>query len=47
MTFESSFVNRRVLTRDKEKETEREEYTEKSREKYESRTHILENRMQE
>jgi hypothetical protein len=48
MTFESSLANRRrVSIRDKEKETEREEHAEKSKKKYESRTHILENKMQE
>jgi hypothetical protein len=55
MIFESSFVNRRrVSIRSKEKsterveqETEKEEHAEKSKKKYESRTHILENKMQE
>ncbi len=48
MTSESSSANRRrVFIRDKEKETEREEHAEKSKKKYESRTHILENKMQE
>jgi hypothetical protein len=55
MTFESSFVSRRrVSIRSKEKsterveqETEREKHAEKSKKKYESRTHILENKMQE
>jgi hypothetical protein len=50
MTFESSLVNRRrVSTRDKEKETKEIEHleNEKSKKKYEFRTHILENKMQE
>jgi hypothetical protein len=42
---------RRASTRGKEKEKEtereREEYAEKPKEKYESRTHILEDKMQE
>jgi hypothetical protein len=55
MAFESSLASRRrVSIRSKEKftekieqETEREEHAEKSKKKYESRTHILEDRMQE
>jgi hypothetical protein len=51
MTFESSFASRRrVSTRSKKKLTERVKHTEdaeKSKKKYESRTHILENKMQE
>jgi hypothetical protein len=51
MTFETSFASRRrVSIRSKEKSTKRVENTEdidKSKKKYESRTHILENKMQE
>jgi hypothetical protein len=51
MTFESSLANRRRISiRSKEKSTEKVEHTEdaeKSKKKYESRTHILENKMQE
>jgi hypothetical protein len=55
MTFESSSANRkRVSTQSKEKSTKREEHTEehaedaeKSKKKYDSRTHILENKMQD
>jgi hypothetical protein len=55
MIFESSLASRRRISiRSKEKstervkqETEREEHAEKSKKKYESRTHILENKMQE
>jgi hypothetical protein len=51
MTFESSFANQRqVSIRSKEKSTKRVEHTEnaeKSKKKYESRTYILENKMQE
>jgi hypothetical protein len=54
MTFESSFASRkRISIRSKEKSTERvetervKEDIEKSKKKYESRTHILENKMQE
>jgi hypothetical protein len=51
MTFESSLANRkRISTRSKKKSTERVEHTEdveKLKEKYKSRTHILDNKMQE
>ncbi len=53
MTFESSLASRRrVSIRSKDKSTEREENThtedvEKSKKKYESRNHILENKIRE
>jgi hypothetical protein len=51
MAFESPPASqRRVSTQSKEKSTERVEHTEdaeKSKKKYKSRTHILENKMQE